>query len=95
MEPVKKPGRPPKHGVTLTQAQRAAQYRQRRHEGGAVAHEHVTTASDADLLAGLARQVKAMAVTDPDIADTARFIAGQLMAELCSRHKIEIPAPRA
>lgn len=95
METVKKPGRPPKLGTALTQAQRAAQYRQRRHEAGSVAHENIATASDAALLAGLVRQVKAIAAQDPDIADTARFIAGHLMAELCDRHKIQIPTLRA
>jgi hypothetical protein len=38
------------------------------------------------LLAGLARQIKA--ISDPDRADTARSIAGQIVKDLCDRHEI-------
>lgn len=91
MEPVKKPGRPPKLGTPMTPAQRAAQYRQRRHEAAMLAHENMDTATDAALLAGLARQVRAIRTPDRDRSDTARYVAGYLIAELCDRHKINIP----
>jgi hypothetical protein len=54
-----------------------------------VAHEDLPGATDAELMAGLARQIKAMRT--PDRADTARYIASQIMIELCDRHEIPIP----
>lgn len=51
MEAPKKPGRPAKLDTAMTDKQRAAMYRTRRYEA----------ASTADLLAGLARQLKALA----------------------------------
>jgi len=72
----------------MTDKQRAASYRTRRYEAASMAHENLTNATTAVLLAGLARQIKAM--RDPDHADTARSIAGQLVKQLCERHEIDL-----
>ena len=88
MQEPKKPGRPPKLGATLTDKQRAAMYRTRRNEAAGTAHENLTNATTAVLLAGLARQLKATA--DPDHADIARSIAGQIIKQLCDRHEIKL-----
>lgn len=63
-------------------------YRTRRYESAMVAHEDLKGATTAVLLAGLARQLKA--VCDPGQADIARDIAAQLVKELCERHKIRL-----
>jgi hypothetical protein len=86
METTKKPGRPAKLATAMTDKQRAASYRTRRYEAASMAHENLTNATTAVLLAGLARQIKAMG--DSDHADTARSIAGQIVKELCDRHEI-------
>jgi hypothetical protein len=70
----------------MTDKQRAAAYRTRRYEAASTAHENLTNASTAVLLAGLARQIKALG--DPDHADIARGIAGQIIKQLCERHEI-------
>lgn len=83
------PGRPAKLGAPMSDKQRAAAYRNRRYEAASVAHENLKDAATPVLLAGLVRQLKA--VTDPDHADTARAIAGQIIKELCDRHEIKLP----
>lgn len=70
----------------MTDKQRAAAYRTRRYEAASMAHENLATASTAVLLAGLARQIKAMG--DAVHADTARGIASQIIKQLCDRHEI-------
>ena len=88
METPKKPGRPAKLDAAMTDKQRAAMYRTRRYEAASTAHEHLTNATTAVLLAGLARQIKALG--DPDHADIARGIAGQIIKQLCERHEIKL-----
>jgi hypothetical protein len=60
MQAPKKPGRPAKLATAMTDKQRAASYRTRRYEAASMAHENLTGATTAVLLAGLARQIKAM-----------------------------------
>lgn len=88
MEAPKKPGRPPKLGAPRTDKQRAAAYRTRRYEAASTVHEDLGNAPTAVLLAGLARQIKAMG--DLDHADIARAIAAQIVKELCDRHEIKL-----
>lgn len=88
MQAPKKPGRPAKLDTAMTDKQRAAMYRARRYEAASMAHENLGNASTAVLLAGLARQIKALA--DPGHADTARSIAGQIIKQLCERHEITL-----
>ncbi len=83
-----KPGRPAKLATAMTDKQRAASYRTRRYIEASMAHENLTGASTAVLLAGLARQIKG--ISDPDHADTARSIAGQIIKHLCDRHEIDL-----
>jgi hypothetical protein len=88
MHAPKKPGRPAKLATAMTDKQRAASYRTRRYVEASMVHENLTGASTAVLLAGLARQIKA--IGDPDHADTARSIAGQIIKHLCDRHEIDL-----
>lgn len=88
MQALKKPGRPAKLDTAMTDKQRAAMYRTRRYEAASTAHENLGNASTAVLLAGLARQIKALG--DPDHADIARSIAGQIIKQLCDRHDIRL-----
>ena len=88
MQAPKKPGRPAKLGTAMTDKQRATSYRTRRYEAASKAHENLPSATTAVLLAGLARQIKA--IGDPDHADTARSIAGQIIKHLCDRHEIDL-----
>ena len=87
METPKKPGRPTKLDAAMTDKQRAAAYRVRRYEAASMAHENLDNATTAVLLAGLARQIKA--IDDPGHADVARGIAGQIIKQLCDRHEIK------
>ena len=88
MQTPKKPGRPAKLATAMTDKQRAASYRTRRYEAASMAHENLPNATTAVLLAGLARQIKG--ISDPDHADTARSIAGQIIKHLCDRHEIDL-----
>ena len=88
MPPTKKRGRPAKMGIPMTDRQRAAMYRARRYELAIVAHEDLKGATTAVLLAGLARQLKA--IGDASHADVARDIAAQLIKEICDRHEIRL-----
>jgi len=88
METPKKPGRPAKLDTPMTDRQRASAYRTRRYEAASMAHENLKDATTAVLLAGLARQLKATG--DPDHADIARSIAGQIIKQLCDRHEIKL-----
>ena len=90
--PPKKAGRPAKHGTPMPAKSRAAAYRARRREAALTAHENLKNAAPAVLLAGLVRQIKTLATnTDPERVDICRWLAGELMAELCERYKIELP----
>ena len=84
-----KPGRPTKGDSAMTAAQRAAAFRRNRIEQAGQAHEHLDSATEAVLLAGLARQLKYIK-TDAGHADTARDIAADIIRELCSRNGIEL-----
>ena len=86
MQTPKKPGRPAKLDKAMTDKQRAAMYRTRRYEAASTAQENLSGATTAVLLAGLARQLKA--IGEPNHAHIARSIAGQLIKELCDRHEI-------
>lgn len=88
MESSKKPGRPAKSDTPMSGQQRAATHRARRYEAAGAAHENLSSATTAVLLAGLARQLKA--VDEPDYADVARDIARRLITELCNRHGIDL-----
>lgn len=72
----------------MTDKQRAASYRTRRYVEASMAHENLTGANTAVLLAGLTRQIKV--ISDPNHADTARSIAGLIVKELCNRHEIDL-----
>lgn len=72
----------------MTGAQRVALTRQRAREAILVAAEDLSKATDKAIIGNLERQIKLMA--DPDYKQTARAIAGDLMAELCKRHRITI-----
>ncbi len=76
----------------MTDRQRAAMYRARRYESAMVAHEDLKGATTAALLAGLARQLKAIDETGD--ADVARDIAAQLIKEICDRHEIRLTRSR-
>ncbi len=89
MDIPKKPGRPAKLGQAMPAKQRAAAYRARQYENASMAHENLNSATTPVLLAGLARQLKA--TSDAGHADTAKDIAGRIIKELCSRHKITLP----
>lgn len=88
MQAPKKPGRPAKLGIPMTDKQRAAMYRTRRYESVMTAHEDLKGVSTTILLAALALQLKA--VSDDNHADMARGIAAQLIKELCERHEIRL-----
>jgi hypothetical protein len=72
----------------MSDKQRAAAYRARRFEAASMAHENLKDARTPVLLAGLARQLKA--VDDPDHADTARDLAAKIITELCGRYEIPL-----
>lgn len=88
-EAPRKPGRPAKYSAPMSDKQRAADYRQRRCEAASMAPENLKSASTPVLLAGLARQINAVA--DPDQADIARELAAQIIKELCGRYEITLP----
>ncbi len=72
----------------MTDRQRAALYRARRKESAQVAHEDLKGATTTVLMAGLARQLKAIGEASHD--DAARDIAAQIIKELCDRHAIRL-----
>ena len=73
----------------MTGAQRVALARRRAREAALMAFENLANASDKAIFQNLQAQIKRLA-TDPDQAEAWRAIAGQLMAELCKRHRITI-----
>ena len=88
MEAAKKAGRPSKGAVAMTGGQRVKLSRERAHEAMLMAWENLPTATDKAILGCMERQIWLLA--DPDQKKTARHILGDLMAELCKRHKITI-----
>ena len=53
-----------------------------------MAWENLPTATDKSIIGCLERQIGLMA--DPDQKTTARHIIGDLMRELCKRHKVVV-----
>ena len=88
MEAAKKPGRPPKGSAAMTGTERVRLSRERAHEAMLMAYENLPDASTKAILGNLDRQIKLM--DNPDQKQTARAIAGDLVRELCKRHKITI-----
>lgn len=96
MTDTPKPGRPAKGPTAMTPAQRARQYRNRRRAAAGAATDDLSAASTQALIDALARRLDTLqdpATTDA-IAEGARYVAGQIIRQLCDRHEIEIPAPR-
>lgn len=91
MTDPKRPGRPSKHSTAMTPRQRASEYRQRRREAAGAVTDDLSTASTRALLDGLAKRLATMEdpATTPAIADGARWVAGNIIQQLCDRHKIE------
>lgn len=87
--PARRPGRPAKGARALSPAERQRASRRRRHEAALSAADDLQAADDAALLAGLALRLKD-ARTDGDAGDTARWVAGRIVGELCRRHGIEL-----
>jgi hypothetical protein len=85
---AKKPGRPSKYSVPMTTAQRVRETRSRAHEAMLRAYEDLPTATDKAILGCIERQIGLMA--DHDQRQTARAIAGDLVAELIKRHRLTI-----
>ena len=87
----KRPGRPPKAGGALTQAQRQRAYRRRQDDAMHDATINPSTATTTALLACLAHHCKSID-TQPDHAEIARRLAAPVIAELCHRYKIKLPS---
>ena len=85
---AKKTGRPSKYSAPMTTAQRVRETRARAHEAMLRAYEDLPTATDKAILGCIERQIGLMA--DPDQKQTARAIAGDLVAELVKRHRLTI-----
>lgn len=85
---TKKPGRPSKYSTPMSTAQRVKETRARAHENMLMAWENLDTATDKSIIGCLERQIGLMA--NPDQKTTARHIIGDLMRELCKRHKVTI-----
>lgn len=88
MQTPRKPGRPAKLGIAMTDKQRAAMYRTRLYESTLVAHEDLKGATTSVLMAALGRQLKL--IGDASHSDIARDIAAQIIKELCERHEIRL-----
>lgn len=76
----------------MTEAQRAAMYRTRRHEAALEVQEDIAGASTRVLLDALHLQLNAMESEDQDVR--ARAIAEQIIRELCARHNLRIESTR-
>ena len=85
---TKRAGRPSKYSTPMTTAQRVRASRERAHENMLMAWENLDTATDKSIIGCLERQIGLMA--NPDQKTTARHIIGDLMRELCKRHKVTI-----
>lgn len=84
----KKPGRPAKLGIAMSDKQRAALYRNRLYESALVAHEDLKGATTTVLMAALGRQLKL--IGDASNGDMSRDMAEQIIKELCERHEIRL-----
>jgi len=87
-EPTRRPGRPAKGTRALTDAERQAQSRRRRREAAFSVTDDLRAADDAALLAGLALRLKDTQ-TQGERGDTARWVAGRILGELCRRHGVK------
>ena len=85
---AKKPGRPAKYSTPMTSTQRGQESRERAFQAMLRAYEDLPTATDKAILGCIERQIGLMA--DPDQKQTARAIAGDLVAELVKRHRLTI-----
>ena len=85
---AKKPGRPAKYSTPMTSTQRGQESRERAFQAMLRAYEDLPTASDKAILGCIERQIGLMA--NPDQKQTARAIAGDLVAELIKRHRLTI-----
>lgn len=88
MEAAKKPGRPPKGAVPMTPAQRVKESRERAHHAMLAVIDDLPGSSTKALLGNLERQFKFIGSNDPH-EETARWVAGQVIGELCNRFKIK------
>lgn len=88
MDAAKKPGRPPKGAFPMTPAQRVKESRERAHRAMLEVIEDLPGSSTKALLGNLNRQFKYMAANDAH-EETARWVAAQVIGELCNRFKIE------
>lgn len=88
MDPAKKPGRPPKGAFPMTAGQRVKESRERAHRAMLEVIEDLPGSSTKALLGNLERQFKFIGSNDPH-EETARYVATQVIGELCNRFKIE------
>lgn len=88
MDSAKKPGRPPKGAFPMTPAQRVKESRERAHRAMLEVIEDLPGSSTKALLGNLERQFKYMGAND-EHEETARWVATQVIGELCNRFKIE------
>jgi hypothetical protein len=87
-QPTRRPGRPAKGQRPLTDAERQAESRRRRREAAQTCTDDLRAADDAALLSGLAMRLKDTQA-EGERGDTARWVAGRILGELCRRHGIE------
>ncbi|MBP9060331.1 MAG: hypothetical protein KBF98_08450 [Rhodoferax sp.] len=87
----KRPGRPPKAGGAMTQAQRQRVYRNRQEEAKNRAAMDPTAASTKALVACIAHQCNIIC-NQPEQADLSRELVGPVISELCRRHRIKLPS---
>ena len=85
---LKRPGRPPKAGGAMTQAQRQRAYRERQEQAMHDATINPKAATTSALLACLKHHCQSID-TQTDHADIARRLAAPVVAELCVRYKIK------
>ena len=88
---LKRPGRPPKAGGALTQAQRQRAYRERQEEARNRAAMDPATASTKALVASFAHHCNVIC-SQPEQADLSRELVGPVISELCRRHRIKLPS---
>ena len=74
----------------MTPAERARESRRRRREAALTVTDDLSKATDRALLGGLRLRLKDTHV-DGERGDTARWVAGRIVAELARRHRIELP----
>lgn len=83
------PGRPPKFGTAMSNAERARLFRQRRAQTTLIAHEDLQAHSTAVLLASLAQHLKDIE-QGAEPAARARALASAVVRALCQRHGLDL-----